>query len=418
MAVTWKIKQKMKLSFPKEKIKVVLFESIHPNAVETFKRAGYTNVELLDRAYSEDELIEKLQDVRIIGIRSKTKITKRVLENAPVLQAIGCFCIGTNQVDLVTAAEKGVAVFNSPYSNTRSVAELVIAEVVFLMRGLHEKSINAHKGIWLKIAKNAYEVRGKTLGIIGYGHIGSQVSVLAEAMGMQVIFYDIVPKLPMGNARVVQTLDELLAESDVVSLHVPGTPATKEMIGAAELAKMKKGAGLINLSRGNVIVIEDLKAALESKHLRGAALDVFPFEPKKKGGTFTSPLQGMDNVILSPHIGGSTEEAQANIGIDAAQKLHNYMDSGSTIGSHSIPELHLPAQKDTHRILHIHENVPGILTKINQTVSSMNLNIAGQFLTTNEQIGYVVIDVKQNFSKELIDKLKHIPHTIRTRRIF
>ena len=408
----------MKHSFPKEKIKVVLFEAIHPNAVKVFKKRGYTNVELLDRAYSEDELIEKLQDVRIIGIRSKTQITKRVLDNAPKLQAIACFCIGTNQVDLVAAAEKGIAVFNSPYSNTRSVAELVVANVVFLMRGIQEKSLGAHRGDWFKVAKNSFEVRGKKLGIVGYGHIGSQVSVLAEAMGMQVLYYDVVPKLPMGNAQAMDTLEELLAQSDVVTLHVPGTPQTKNMITATEFSQMKKGAAFINLSRGNVVVIDDLKAALESKHIRGASLDVFPSEPKSKNDRFESALQGLDNVILTPHIGGSTEEAQENIGIDAAQKLANYMDTGSTTGCHSIPEVQLPIQNGAHRILHIHKNVPGVLNMINTTIFNLNLNISRQYLSTNEQIGYAVIDVKQDFSEQLLQVLRDIDHTVRARVLY
>ncbi len=408
----------MKHSFPKEKCKVVLFEGIHKNAYNAFIDAGYTNIELLDRALSEQQLIEKLDEVRIIGIRSKTQVTRKVLESTDKLLAIGCFCIGTNQVDLEAAAERGVAVFNSPYNNTRSVAELVIAEIVFIMRGIHEKSVSAHRGEWLKIAKNSFEVRGKTLGIIGYGHIGSQVSVLAEAMGLNVIYYDIVPKLPMGNAKAVKSLNKLLAKSDIVTLHVPATPETENMIGAEEFAKMKKGVAFLNLSRGNVVVIEDLKAALESKHIRGAALDVFPKEPKRKGDKFENPLQGLDNVILTPHIGGSTEEAQASIGIDAAHKLVNYLDTGSTIGSHSIPALHLPLQKDTHRILHIHANVSGVISKINNIVSEMNINITGQYLTTNEKIGYVVIDVKQNLSEQLLEKLKEIKHTIRARMLF
>lgn len=409
----------MKLSFPKEKIKVVLFENIHMNAVDTFKKMGYTNVELLDKALSEDDLIEKLKDVRIIGIRSKTKLTRRVLESAEKLQAVACFCIGTNQVDLECAAERGIAVFNSPYSNTRSVAELVIADIIFIMRGLHEKSVKAHEGTWLKIAKNAFEVRGKKLGIIGYGHIGAQVSVLAEAMGMQVLYYDVVPRLPMGNAKSISTLEELLAESDVVTLHVPGTPQTKNMITAHELSLMKKGAGLINLSRGNVIVIEDLKAALESGHLRGAAVDVFPLEPKRKGDKFTSPLQGLDNVILSPHIGGSTEEAQENIGTDAATKLANYLDTGSTINSHSIPELHLPIQKNTNRILHIHENKAGVMAAINRAVSEMNINITGQYLKTNEQVGYVVFDFDKNENSEkVLEVLTNVEHTIKARLLY
>jgi D-3-phosphoglycerate dehydrogenase / 2-oxoglutarate reductase len=409
----------MKLSFPKEKIKVVLFENIHINAVNTFQKMGYTNIETLDKALSEDELIEKIKDVRIIGIRSKTKLTRRILESAEKLQAVACFCIGTNQVDLKCAAERGIAVFNSPYSNTRSVAELVIAEIISIMRGLQEKSMSAHRGGWLKVATNSFEVRNKTLGIIGYGHIGAQVSVLAEAMGMKVIYYDVVSKLPMGNARAVDTLEELLGQSDMVTLHVPGTPETKEMITAKELAQMKKGAGLLNLSRGNVIVIDDLKAALESGHLRGAALDVFPAEPKSTKDKFVSPLQGLDNVILTPHIGGSTEEAQENIGIDAATKLANYMDTGSTIGSHSIPELHLPIQKNTSRILHIHENKAGVMAAINNAVSELGLNITGQYLKTNEIVGYVVLDFDQNeSSQELLEKLSNIKHTIRTRLLY
>jgi D-3-phosphoglycerate dehydrogenase len=408
----------MKHSFPKEKIKVVLFESIHQNAVDTFKKAGYTNVELLHTALPEDELKEKLKDVRIIGIRSKTQITKSVLEAANKLLAIGCFCIGTNQVNLVAAAENGVAVFNSPYNNTRSVAELVIAEIVFIMRGIYEKSVSAHRGEWLKIAKNSYEVRGKTLGIIGYGHIGSQVSVLAEAMGLNVLYYDVVPKLPMGNAREVSSLDELLSASDIVTLHVPATPETVNMIGKAEFDKMKKGAAFLNLSRGNVVVIDELKAALESGHIRGAALDVYPKEPKSKGERFDTPLQGMDNVILTPHIGGSTEEAQANIGIDAAHKLVKFLDTGSTIGSHSVPGLNLPVQRGTHRILHVHKNVSGVLSEINRVVSDMNINITGQYLATNENTGYVVIDIKQELSEQLLGRLKEVKHTIRARLLY
>lgn len=412
------LKISMQHSFPKDKIKVVLFENIHQNAVKTFHKAGYTNVELLDKALPEEQLIEKLQDARIIGIRSKSQINQRVLESTDKLMAVGCFCIGTNQVNLEVAAQRGVSVFNSPYSNTRSVAELVIAEVVFLMRGLHEKSWAAHNGEWLKIAKDAYEVRGKKLGIVGYGHIGSQVSVLAEAMGMQVLYYDIVPKLPMGNAQSVSSLEELLAESDVVTLHVPGTPQTKEMIGEKQIAMMKKGAGLINLSRGNVIVIDALKAALESGHLRGAALDVYPKEPAKRTEQFVSPLQGLKNVILTPHIGGSTEEAQANIGIDAATKLINFLDKGATIGSHSVPELTLPPQNGKHRILHIHKNVPGVLSAINNCVSALDLNIAGQYLNTNEHIGYVVIDVDQDFGDVLLDELRAIEHTLKARVLY
>lgn len=408
----------MKHSFPKEKIKVVLFEGIHQNAVNTFKKAGYTNVELLDKALPEDELIKKLKDVRIIGIRSKTQVTQKVLESADKLLAVGCFCIGTNQVNLKAAAANGVAVFNSPYNNTRSVAELVIAEIVFIMRGIYEKSVAAHRGEWKKVAKNAYEVRGKTIGIIGYGHIGSQVSVLAEAMGLNVLYYDVVPKLPMGNATEVNSLDELLANSDIVTLHVPATPDTVNMIGKTEFDEMKKGAAFLNLSRGNVVVIEDLKAALKSGHIRGAALDVYPKEPKSKGERFETPLQGMDNVILTPHIGGSTEEAQANIGIDAAHKLVKFLDTGATIGSHSVPSLNLPVQRGTHRILHVHKNVSGVLSEINRVVSDMNINITGQYLATNESTGYVVIDVKQELSEQLLENLKQIKHTLRARLLY
>lgn len=408
----------MKHSFPKDKIKIVLFEGIHPNAVNVLEKRGFSNVELLDRALPEEELIEKLQGVRAIGIRSKTQVTRRVLEAADKLQTVACFCIGTNQVDLEAAAETGVAVFNSPYNNTRSVAELVVADVVFLLRGIHEKSLSAHRGTWLKVAKNSFEVRGKTLGIIGYGHIGSQVSVLAESMGMNVIYYDLIPKLPMGNATAVESLDDLLAQSDVVTLHVPGTPQTQNMITATELAKMKKGAALINLSRGDVVDIAALKAALESKHIRGAALDVFPVEPKRKGDRFTSELQGMDNVILTPHIGGSTEEAQATIGIDAATKIANYIDAGVTIGSHSIPELQLPPQNGYHRILHIHRNVPGVLNKINEKIYKYNLNISGQYLTTNEKVGYVAIDVKEELSEHLLEELTQTEHTLKARVLY
>ncbi len=381
-------------SFPKEKIKILLLEGVHTVSVETFNKAGYTNVERLTKALPEDELIAKLEDdVQLVGIRSKTQLTEKVLKAAKKLRAVGCFCIGTNQVDLKTARQLGIAVFNSPYSNTRSVAEMVVAEVVMLMRRIPHRSARAHQGIWLKSAVGSNEVRGKTIGIVGYGHIGSQVSILAEAMGLKVLYYDIVPKLPLGNANSVDTLDELLERSDVVTLHVPETPETKNMITKTELSKMQEGSYLINLSRGTVVVIEDLKAAIESNHLAGAAVDVFPKEPRSKGEVFTSELQGLDNVILTPHIGGSTQEAQYNIGIDAATKLINYMDRGSTVGSHTIPELHLSGNRDAYRILHIHRNEPGVMAAINNTIGKFNVNILGQYLRTSEDVGYVVTDL-------------------------
>lgn len=404
--------------YPKEKIKVLLLEGIHQNAVKTFQDAGYTNIELLKGALPEEELIKKIKNVSIVGIRSKTQLTEEVLTAAEKLWAVACFCIGTNQVNLEVAAKQGKVVFNSPYSNTRSVAELVIAEIIFLMRGIPQKNAAAHENVWLKSATGSNEVRGKVLGIIGYGHIGTQVSVLAESMGLKVIYYDIVPKLPMGNATSVSSLDELLAQSDVVSLHVPSTPLTKNMIGKVELAKMQKGKYLINLSRGNVVIIDDLVAALESGHLAGAAVDVFPVEPKTNKDPFTSSLQGHTNVILTPHIGGSTQEAQENIGVDAALKLVNYLDNGSTVGSHTVPELHLPKQEGTHRILHIHANIPGVMTQINRILSRENINVVGQYLKTNEEIGYVVLDVREYVSKEVLEELKAIKGTIKARVLY
>lgn len=405
-------------SYPKDKIKVLLLEGIHQNAIKTFKSAGYTNIELLSGALPEAELIEKIKDVSIVGIRSKTKLTKKVLTAAEKLWGIACFCIGTNQVDLKTAAEQGKVVFNSPYSNTRSVAELVIADIIFLMRGIPQKSAAAHEGRWIKSAKGSNEVRGKVLGIIGYGHIGTQVSVLAEAMGLKVIYHDIIPKLPMGNASSVESLEALLAQSDVVSLHVPSTPETANMIKAEQLDMMKKGSYLINLSRGNVVDIEALRVRLENEHLAGAAVDVFPVEPKTNNEPFVTPLQGLMNVVLTPHIGGSTQEAQENIGVDAAMKLINYLDNGSTVGSHSVPEIHLPKQEGTHRILHIHKNLPGIMTEINKVLSRENINVVGQYLKTNEDVGYVVLDVREFVSQALVNELKELPNTIKARVLY
>lgn len=408
----------MSASYPKEKIKVLLLEGIHQNAVKAFHNAGYSNVELLSGALNETELLEKISDVSILGIRSKTKLTEKVLNKAEKLWAVACFCIGTNQVDLEAAAKNGQVVFNSPYSNTRSVAELVIADIIYLMRGIPQKNEAAHRGVWQKSALNSNEVRAKTLGIIGYGHIGSQVSVLAEAMGMNVIYYDIVPKLPMGNATSIASLKELMQKSDVVSLHVPSTPQTKNMIKSKELSWMQKGKYLINLSRGNVVEIEALKTALENGHISGAAIDVFPTEPKTTAEKFTSPLQGLPNVILTPHIGGSTEEAQENIGTDAAFKLINYLDNGATVNSHSVPDLNLPKQEGKSRILHIHKNVPGVMSGINNILTGRNINIDSQYLKTNKDVGYVVFDIDASVSKSIIEDLKVLPQTIKARILY
>ncbi|OWY21164.1 phosphoglycerate dehydrogenase [Sphingobacteriales bacterium UPWRP_1] len=409
----------LQTSFPKDKIKILLLENIDQSAVEIFEKAGYSNIESLSRALPEDELAEKIQDVRLLGIRSKTQITEKVITHAGKLLAIGCFCIGTNQVNLAKATQAGIAVFNSPYSNTRSVAELVIAEIIMLLRRIPEKDRGCHEGVWLKTTKGgSYEVRGKKLGIVGYGHIGSQVSVLAEAMGMKVMYYDIEPKLPMGNATAVESLEELLEKSDVVTLHVPATPLTKNMINEHTIARMKKNAILLNLSRGNVVDIAALRNALQNKHLSGAAIDVFPAEPISAGDYFVSPLQGLGNVILTPHIGGSTYEAQENIGVDVALKLSNYLDKGATVGSHTIPELNLAPVHGTHRILHIHQNVPGVLSAINSIISASNANIVGQYLKTNEQIGYVVLDIENINSDVILNQLRQVEHTIKTRILY
>ncbi len=408
----------MSTSFPKEKIKILLLEGIHPIAKEQLVKAGYVNTEILPKSIPEDELIERLQEARLLGIRSKTQVTENVLRSATGLLAVGCFCIGTNQVRLDVANEVGVPVFNSPYSNTRSVAELVLAECVMLCRGIPEKNEAAHRGEWMKSAKDAYELRGKTLGIIGYGHIGSQVSILAEAFGMKVLYYDIEPKLPLGNAINAVELDALLAESDVVTLHVPATESTANMVDAAFFNKMKAGSKFLNLSRGNVVVIDDLVAALKSEHISGAAVDVYPKEPRSTELPFESPLQGFHNVILTPHIGGSTQEAQYNIGLDVSHKFINYLDKGSSVGSCSIPALNLPIQKNTHRILHIHKNVPGVMSKINSALSEAGANILGQYLKTNADIGYVVLDVNENASQLALEKVKEIEETVKARILY
>ncbi|MBX2809002.1 MAG: phosphoglycerate dehydrogenase [Cellvibrionaceae bacterium] len=402
-------------SLEKSKIRFLLLEGVHQSAVDTLQAAGYSNIEHLKTALNEDELCQKLQGVHFIGIRSRTQLNRRALAQADKLIAIGCFCIGTNQVDLAAAQQQGIAVFNAPYSNTRSVAELVLAEAIMLLRGIPEKNAVCHRGGWLKNAVGAFEARGKTLGIIGYGSIGSQVSVLAEALGMKVCFYDIITKLPLGNAVQIQTLNDLLKQSDVLTLHVPESPATQNMFNAEAIAAMKPGAVLINAARGTVVDIDALAQALEQKHLSGAAIDVFPVEPKGNKEEFISPLRAFDNAILTPHIGGSTEEAQENIGREVAEKLVKYSDNGTTISSINFPEVALPEHPGTHRLLHVHQNIPGILSSINQVFSDKHINICGQYLQTNENLGYVVIEVDANYSELALQQLKGIEGTIRCR---
>ncbi|HMR93476.1 MAG TPA: phosphoglycerate dehydrogenase [Chitinophagaceae bacterium] len=405
-------------SYPKEKIKVLLLENISDLAVQNFHRQGYSNTEKLTKALTEDELVKIIKDVHILGIRSKTQITPRVLEAAKKLQAIGCFCIGVNQVDLKEATRKGVVVMNAPYSNTRSVAELVIGLAVMLIRRIPDKNKAAHEGIWMKDAKGSYELRGKTLGIIGYGNIGSQVSVLAEAMGMKVLFYDVETKLPLGNALDGKTLKDVLGKADVVTLHVPETAQTKNIINKQTLKHFKKGSILINYARGEVVDLDELRKAILDGQVSGAAIDVFPWEPEKNGDRFQNPLQDLPNVILTPHIGGSTEEAQQNIGEDVSIKLLNYLEKGMTFGSHTVPALSLPPQEGAHRILHIHNNVPGVLSEINTRLSKNKINILGQYLKTNEEIGYVVLDVDKQLSAKAVQLLKEVRETIKVRMVY
>ena len=407
-----------KTSTDKKKIKFLLLEGIHPSALNVLKAAGYTQIESLAGALADDDLKEKIADAHFVGIRSRTQLTAEVFSRATKLMAVGCFCIGTNQVDLQAASKHGVAVFNAPFSNTRSVAELVLAEAILLLRGVPEKSAVAHRGGWLKSAHNAFEIRAKTLGIVGYGSIGTQLSVLAEALGMKVIFFDVVTKLPLGNARQVPRLHDLLAESDVVSLHVPETQATQWMIGQAEIAAIKPGSVLINASRGTVVEIEPLAQALLQKRLLGAAIDVFPVEPHSNKDVFESPLRGLDNVILTPHVGGSTMEAQENIGIEVADKLVKYSDNGTSTSSVNFPEVALPAHPGKHRLLHIHRNVPGVLSEINKIFSDNEINIASQYLQTREELGYVVIDVDAAYSAMALTKLAAVRGTIRSRVLF
>ena len=405
-------------SFPKEKIKILLLENIHPGAVKLFSDQGYTQIESIVGSLNEKELIEKISNVHLLGIRSKTQLSEAVLKKANKLLAVGAFCIGTNQIAMSPAREEGIAVFNSPFSNTRSVAELVIGMSIVLMRRIPEKNIAAHKGDWLKESKNCFEVRGKTLGIIGYGHIGTQVSVLAESLGMNVIFYDVAPKLTLGNATACRTLDELLKKSDIITLHVPGTPETKNMINAKTLKKIKPGAIVLNLSRGDVMDVKSVREALLTKHLGGLGVDVFSVEPKSNDERFVSPLQNIPNVLLTPHIGGSTMEAQEAIGMDVAEKLINFIDTGSSTGSLSIPDISLPILHNAHRILHIHHNVPGVLSQINGVLSKMKVNILGQYLKTNAEIGYVVLDIDKKSSAKVMTELSKVKNTIRTRSLY
>ena len=405
-------------SYPKHKIKVLFLENISEKAVQYFKLQGYTDVKKMSGALSEEELIKVIKDVHILGIRSKTFISKKVLDSAKKLQAIGCFCIGTNQVDIKACKQKGVAVFNAPYSNTRSVAELVIGSSIMLIRKIIDKNKAAHEGIWNKEAKGSYELRGKTLGLIGYGNIGTQTGIMAEAMGMKVKFYDVEAKLPLGNAVSVKSIKDLVSSSDIVSVHVPETLQTKNLISNEVIKQCKSGSILINYARGEVVDLNALTAALKSKHIAGAAIDVFPLEPEKNGDKFETPLQGLSNVILTPHIGGSTEEAQENIGEDVSVKLYQYLERGVSNGSHTIPDISLPPVDGAHRILHIHRNVPGVLSAINTVMSKNKINIVGQYLKTNEEIGYVVLDVDSKLSKKAIELLREVKETVRVRMLY
>lgn len=410
--------QMSKTSLDKSKIRFLLLEGVHQSAVDTLKAAGYSNIEYISKALPEAELKEKIADAHFVGIRSRTQLTEEVFDCAKKLIAVGCFCIGTNQVDLNAARERGIVVFNAPYSNTRSVAELVLAEAILLLRGIPAKNASCHRGGWLKSANNSFEIRGKKLGIIGYGSIGTQLSVLAEGLGMQVYFYDVVTKLPLGNAQQVASITELLGMADIVTLHVPETPSTKLMIGEREIRAMKKGSILLNAARGTVVDLEALAAAIKDEHLLGAAIDVFPVEPRSNNDEFISPLRGLDNVILTPHIGGSTMEAQANIGLEVAEKLVKYSDNGTSVSSVNFPEVALPSHPGKHRLLHIHQNVPGVLSEINRVLSENGINISGQYLQTDEKVGYVVVDVDAAYSDMAQEKLQNVKGTIRCRVLF
>jgi D-3-phosphoglycerate dehydrogenase len=405
-------------SLQKSKIKFLLLEGIHESAVDALGRAGYDNVVTYSKSLSTEELRKEIKDAHFVGIRSRTQLSEEVLEAAERLVAIGCFCIGTNQVDLTAAARKGVPVFNAPFSNTRSVAELVMAEVIVLLRGIPQRSAAAHRGEWQKTAMGAHECRGKTLGIIGYGNIGMQLGVIAEGLGMKVVYFDVESKLPLGNAQPKATLASLLEVAHVVSLHVPQHASTELLIGPQELEAMRSGAMLINASRGNVVDLHALAEALKSAHIGGAAIDVFPVEPRSNNDEFLSPLRGLDQCILTPHIGGSTQEAQENIGVEVADKLTRYSDNGTTLSAVNFPEVALPAHDGKHRLLHVHRNIPGVMSAINQVFSENNVNVSGQYLQTMDDTGYVVIDIETDYSKALIKGLTAIEGTLRTRVLF
>ena len=411
----------MKTSLDKSKIKILLLEGIHPTAVEAFRADGYTDIEHHPKSLAEPALVESIRDAYFVGIRSATELTGEIIDQAPRLTGIGCFCIGTNQVDLDTAQLRGIPVFNAPFSNTRSVAELVLAEIILLLRGIPERNASTHRGGWVKTATGSREARGKSLGIVGYGHIGTQIGLLAESLGMQVFFYDTETKLALGNARPVSSLDALLEIADVVTLHVPETPQTAGMITAERITRMKKGARLINASRGTVVDIDALVDALQSRHLSGAAIDVFPSEPKTAAEEFLSPLRGLDNVLLTPHVGGSTEEAQQNIGVEVAEKLIKYSNNGSTLSAVNFPEVSLPEHPGKRRLLHIHRNQPGVLSAINAIFSEQRINITGEYLQTNTKIGYVVIDVETDERAEALElkrRLDEVDGTLRTRILY
>ena len=405
-------------SLQKSKIKFLLLEGVHQSAIDALAKAGYTNVVTYPKALPSDELKREIKDAHFVGIRSRTQLSAEIFEAADRLVAIGCFCIGTNQVDLEAAAKRGIPVFNAPFSNTRSVAELVMAEVILLLRGVPQRSAAAHRGEWQKSATGAFECRGKTLGIIGYGNIGMQLGVIAESLGMKVIYFDVESKLPLGNAQPKATLDALLKEAHVVSLHVPQHASTELLIGRSEIAVMRSGSILINASRGNVVDLDALAEALNGSHIGGAAIDVFPVEPRSNNDEFVSPLRGLDQCILTPHIGGSTQEAQENIGVEVAEKLTRYSDNGTTTSAVNFPEVALPEHEGKHRLLHVHQNIPGIMSAINQVFSESSVNVSGQYLQTMGDTGYVVIYIESDYSKTLISQLSGIEGTLRTRVFF
>jgi D-3-phosphoglycerate dehydrogenase len=405
-------------SLQKSKIKFLLLEGVHQSAIDALAKAGYTNVVAYPKALPSDDLKKEIKDAHFVGIRSRTQLSAEIFEAADRLVAIGCFCIGTNQVDLEAAAKRGIPVFNAPFSNTRSVAELVMAEVILLLRGVPQRSAAAHRGEWQKSATGAFECRGKTLGIIGYGNIGMQLGVIAESLGMKVIYFDVESKLPLGNAQPKATLDALLKEAHVVSLHVPQHASTELLIGRSEIAAMRSGSILINASRGNVVDLDALAEALNGSHIGGAAIDVFPVEPRSNNDEFVSPLRGLDQCILTPHIGGSTQEAQENIGVEVAEKLTRYSDNGTTTSAVNFPEVALPEHEGKHRLLHVHQNIPGIMSAINQVFSESSVNVSGQYLQTMGDTGYVVIDIETDYSKTLINQLSGIEGTLRTRVLF